>query len=235
VVGVRTESYAAYAADREDARFTEWLRERSEPTWTEAVEHRFTRELGEGTVDDEVFARYLVQDYAFVNSLVSLVGYGIGQAPTMAEKRPLVEFADAITDDEDDYFVRSFDALSVPESDRENPETHPVTAGFEDLLLRAAREGGYAETLAVLVPVEWVYLEWATAVGEYPGSAYLAEWIELHDNPGFVEVVAWLRDQLDSEGPRLSPRRQERVATLFARAVDYEVAFFEMVYESVDA
>ncbi len=231
MVGVRTESYAAYAAGCEKARFTEWLRERSEPAWTEAVDHRFTRELGEGTIDDEVFARYLVQDYAFVDTLVSLVGYGVGDAPTMAEKRRLVEFLDAITDDEDDYFQRSFDALAVPETERDDPEMHTVTAGFRELLLRAAREGGYAETLAVLVPVEWVYLEWATAVEEYPEPFYLAEWIELHDNPGFEAVVAWLRDQLDAEGPTLSPRRQERVAGLFTRAVDYEVAFFEMVYE----
>ncbi|WP_331232765.1 TenA family protein [Natronorarus salvus] len=225
------ESYATYEGDREDARFTEWLRERSEPAWTKAVEHRFTRELGEGTIDDEVFSTYLIQDYVFVGTLVSLVGCGIGQAPTMVQKRRLVEFADAITDEEDDYFARSFDALSVPENDRVDPPKHAVTAGFEDLLLRAAHEGGYAETLAVLVPVEWVYLEWATAVEEQPEPFYLAEWIELHDNPGFEAVVSWLRDQLDSEGPTLSPRRQDRVAGLFTRAVDYEVAFFEMVYE----
>ncbi len=231
MVGVSGESYAAYAADREAAPFTEWLRERSEPTWTEAVNHRFTRELGDGTIEDGVFSRYLIQDYAFVGTLVSLVGHGIGQAPSMAEKRRLVEFADAITDDEDDYFARSFDALSVPENDRVDPRKHAVTAGFEDLLLRAAREGGYAETLAVLVPVEWVYLEWATAVEEYPKPFYLAEWVELHDDPGFEAVVTWLREQLDSEGPTLSPRRQERVAGLFTRAVEYEVAFFEMVYE----
>ncbi len=30
-----------------EPRFTDWLREQSEPTWTQAVEHRFTRELAD--------------------------------------------------------------------------------------------------------------------------------------------------------------------------------------------
>jgi len=65
-VGGVTATFDAYATDRTDARFTDWLRARSEPDWTDAVEHRFVHELADGTVDDAVFRRYLVQDYAFV-------------------------------------------------------------------------------------------------------------------------------------------------------------------------
>ena len=216
-----------------EGRFTGWLRERSEPTWTEATTHRFTRELGDDALDDDAFARYLVQDYAFVETLVSLVGYGVGDAPTMEAKAGLSEFLAVVTDDEDEYFRRSFDALDVPRSKRTDPDRLPVTEAFEDLLLRAAHQGGYAETLAVLVPVEWIYLEWATAAasGERPERFYLDEWIELHATRGFEGTVEWLREQLDAEGEDLSPRRRARVERLFSRAVDLEVAFFDAVYE----
>ncbi len=159
-------TYEEYAAQstRSDPRFTDWLRERSEPTWTDATEHPFTRELGAGTLSEDAYAEYLVQDYAFVDDLVGTFGYAVGQAPDMASKRPLVEFLDTITDEENDYFERSFDALEVPESRRRDPKLAEPTAAFVDLLGRAAGEGGYAETLAVLVPAEWIYEEWATAV-----------------------------------------------------------------------
>ncbi len=243
-------SYAAYATDAEAAgrepRFTDWLRERSEPAWTDAVEHPFTRELGAGTLEEDAFAEYLVQDYAFVNDLVGVFGHAVGQAPEMAAKRPLVEFLDTITDDEDDYFERSFDALDVPESRRTDPELADPTAAFVDLLGRAGLEGGYAETLAVLVPAEWIYEEWATAVVEAhadpdadgPPSAgadlpfYYAEWVDLHATEDFTEFVSWLRGQLDAVGPDCSPRRQRRVETLFRRTVALEVAFFDAVSES---
>jgi thiaminase (transcriptional activator TenA) len=157
------------------------------------------------------------------------VGYGVAQAPTMESKRELAAFLGAITTDEDDYFRRSFEALSVPESTWRDPEMNGTTAAFRDLLLRAGRGGGYAETLAVLVPVEWVYLEWATAVDEPPEAFYLAEWVELHATPGFESTVGWLRSELDDRGPVLSAGRQEEVERLFRRAVALEVAFFDAV------
>ncbi|TYT62016.1 transcriptional regulator [Natrialba swarupiae] len=242
-------TYEEYAAQstRSDPRFTDWLRERSEPTWTDATEHPFTRELGAGTLSEDAYAEYLVQDYAFVDDLVGTFGYAVGQAPDMASKRPLVEFLDTITDEENDYFERSFDALEVPESRRRDPKLAEPTAAFVDLLGRAAGEGGYAETLAVLVPAEWIYEEWATAVAaEYadanadPPSAgadlpfYYAEWIDLHATPGFREFVDWLRGELDAVGPELAPRRQARVERLFRRTVDLEVAFFDSVYGTDD-
>ena len=223
-------SFDAYAADREESRFTDWLRARSEPDWTAATTHAFVEELATGSLADDAFARYLVQDYAFVETLVSLVGYGVGQAPTMESKAELAAFLGAITTDEDDYFRRSFESLGVPASRWADPEMNDTTAGFRDLLLRAAHEGGYAETLAVLVPVEWIYLEWAMAIDERPEPFYLDEWIELHATPAFESTVGWLRSELDKYGPTLAERRQERIERLFCRAVQLEVAFFDAVY-----
>lgn len=224
-------SFDAYARDREDARFTDWLRERSEPDWTATTTHRFVEELGDGTLSDDVFARYLVQDYAFVEALVSLVGYGVGQAPDMKSKARLTAFLSGITGDEDEYFRRSFEALGVPQSERTDPGMNPTTAGFRDLLVRAAHEGGYAETLAVLVPVEWAYLEWASAIEEPPEAFYVVEWVELHSTPEFESTVEWLRSELDTHGAACSKRRQTRLDALFSRAMAFEVGFFDAAFE----
>lgn len=220
-------------ADSDHDRFTGWLRDRAAPAWTDATTHRFTAELAAGTIDDELFARYLVQDLQFVEALVSVVGHAAGQAPSTDAAVEFAEFLTRIGTDETDYFERSFDALAVPQTARTDAESWPVTAQFEDLLGRAAREGGYAETLSVLVPVEWVYLTWGehAAAGDRPAEFYLDEWIDLHSGEGFEATVTFLREELDAVGPSLSPRRQERVASQFERAVALEVAFFDAVYE----
>ncbi len=228
---VTAETFEAYAADRSAARFTDWLCARAEPDWSDATGHRFVRELGDGSLDDEVFRRYLVQDYAFVGALTGAFGYAVGQAPTADARTSLVGFLGTLTDEEDDYFERSFDALGVPEDERTDPERADVTEAFEDLLLRAALQGGYEETLAALVPAEWIYLEWATDVPGTPDEFYLREWVELHDAPAFESFVGWLRGELDRYGPDLGDRRRRRVERLFSRTVALEVAFFEMAYE----
>lgn len=233
------DAFDAYADGREDARFTDWLRERAEPDWTAATTHRFARELGDGALDDEVFRRYLVQDYAFVETLVGAFGSAVGDAPGMDAKSRLVDFLAVLTADENDYFERAFEALGVPPGEYADPDPAPTTRAFEDLLERAARQGGYAETLAVLVPAEWTYLEWATTAadgddgggdGDAPDRFYLAEWRDLHANEEFADVVGWLRGELDREGAAASARRRRRLDRLFRRTVELEVAFFESAY-----
>jgi thiaminase/transcriptional activator TenA len=201
---------------------------RAEADWDAAVEHRFVRELADGTVEDEVFARYLVADRAFVETLTGVFGRALAQAPPDS-RAPLAEFLGVLTDEEDDYFERALRALPDPGGD---PVGHPTTEAFRDHLFAAADVGGYAETLAVLVPAEWCYLDWATSVDIPPEPAHLREWVSLHANEAFVEFVGWLRRELDQEFETLSPRREDRVRARFARTVRLEVEFFDAAYEA---
>lgn len=227
------ETYATAAeGGAECARFTDWLRARAEPQWSAAIEGRFTEQLIKGTIADDVYSRYLLQDYVFVETLVGTFGHAVGEAPTMAAKSRFVTFMETLTAEENDYFERSFDALGVAEEAYANPETTATTRAFQDVLERAARECGYAETLAVLVPAEWIYQEWATAADTSPEPFYLEEWIDLHANEGFVAFVDWLRGELDREGAAASDRRRARLDRLFRRTVELEVAFFESAYDA---
>ena len=210
-------------------RFTDELREAAEPAWSAAVDHRFVEEIRDGTIDDAVFRRYLIQDYAFVGSLVGLVGAAVATAPTMDAKASLDDFLGVLTDEEDDYFERAFDVLDVPATDRTDPERARVTAAFDDLVHRAAGEG-YPEALAVLVPAEWIYLTWASSIERDLDRFYLQEWVDLHATPGFEATVDFLRSELDEGAEDLSAVQQERVERHFQRTVDLEVAFFDMAY-----
>lgn len=224
-------SFADYAGSRRAARFTDWLRDGAEPHWGAATTHRFTRALADDALDDAVFRRYLIQDYAFIASLASLVGFAVGHAPAMAQKARLTRFLAVLTDEENAYFLRSFAALGVEEAVWRGAECAPVTRRLADLLAEAVADGGYDEILAVLTPVEWVYLTWARAEeAKRPSRFYYAEWITLHADPGFGEFVEWMRDELDRRGPALPAGRQTRLADLFRRACALEVEFFDAAY-----
>ncbi|UOO97117.1 TenA family protein (plasmid) [Halococcus dombrowskii] len=179
-----------------------------------------------------MFRRYLVQDHAFLETGASVTGYAVGQAHTMDEKARLTDALSVLTGSENEYFERTFDALDVPEVDQTNPPLTPTTRAFQDLMLRAALEGGYEETLTVTLAAEWVYLSWARHVEDQsPSRWYLDEWIETHAIPDFEEYVTWLREQADRYGPKLSSKRQGRIDALFEQVVELEAAFFDMAYE----
>ncbi|MGZ9190280.1 MAG: thiaminase II/PqqC family protein, partial [Nitrospira sp.] len=102
-------AYDTWATGRADGRFCEWLREEAEPTWSEAVNHQFTRELADGILADGVMRRYLVQDYSFLDSFVRLTASAIVKAPSLADRVPLGRFLGTVTGEENTYFQRAFD------------------------------------------------------------------------------------------------------------------------------
>ena len=221
----------ARAFDPAAGRFTDWLKDGTGPLWERATAHTFTTTLCDDSLADDVYRRYLAQDYVFIETLVTVLGHAVALAPGMPAKKRWAGFLAAITSAENDYFLRSFDALGVPESERASTPLLPPIQAFADLMLDAAHSGTYEEVLAVIVPAEWVYLTWATAAkGVRPRRFYLSEWIDLHDNPGFAEIVGWMRGALDRVGPSLSPERQAVVAARFRRLVALEVAFFDAAY-----
>lgn len=206
----------------------ERLRAESEPEWSRATGHRFTIELGDDSLPDAVYRRYLVQDYAFIETLVSMIGYGVAKAPDMPAKAGLAQFLAVLTSEENTYFMRSFEALGVAEAERAKPALLPVSQAFLAALREAGEEGGYADVIATLLPAEWIYLEWAKAQAGKPRPKrfWLAEWIDLHANPGFEAFVGWLRSELDRVGPAQEAACRRR----FRRMVELEAAFFDAAY-----
>jgi thiaminase/transcriptional activator TenA len=209
-------------------RFTEWLRDRSD--WEAATRHRFVEEYRSDDLSDDVFEQYLVQDYQFLETGARVTALAVNQAHTMEEMGQLTQSLSVLTGGENDYFQRAFDALGVPEADRKHPGMHPTTAAFNDFMLRAAHEGNYEETVAAIAPAEWVYLDWCQHAEAGHERWYLDEWVEIHVNEEFGAYVDWLRGQLDTYGPQLSPERQQRVAEIFDRTVALEAAFFDAAY-----
>lgn len=209
-------------------RFTETLRQESQPAWAQSVGHRFVRELLDGTVSDAVMVRYLVQDHRFIDSFLTLLGAALASADSFEARIRFGRFIGMVSGEENTYFLRAFDALGVGEQERSTPPDSKATAGFKELMREAAATRSYAAALSVLVVAEWLYLDWAQqASPPLPANFIHAEWITLHDNPDFRDFVGFLRAELD----RVGPGEAETSRDFFLRAVALEKAFFDSAYD----
>lgn len=212
-------------------RFTESLRQASEPTWSQATGHRFVTQLLDGSVPDKVMASYLIQDHRFLDSFLILLGAAMASADSFEARIRFGQFTGMVSGEENTYFLRSFEALGVSEQDRtEVPDTQP-TAGFKAIMREAAATRSYVAALAVLNVAEWLYLDWAMKAPQpLPTNFVHAEWVTLHDNPDFRDFVAFLRAELD----RVGPSETEVARDFFLRAVALELAFFDAAYDGAD-
>lgn len=210
-------------------RYTDQLRRAAEPFWSRAVEHRFVDELFSATVTDERLAIYLVQDYQFCDAFVALLGQAVASAPTLPSRLGHARQLGAFAGDEDSYFTSAFDALQVSAADRTAPVRWPVTQQFIDLMMEVRDNRSYPHVLVLLVVAEWLYLDWARIERSWPERPEHRGWVEVHNNPGFVDWVSWLRAELDENEPD-DPTVRTELEALFVRATELELAFFDAVY-----
>ncbi len=208
-------------------RFFEELKQASEPCWSGAVKHRFVKELTAGNVADTVMARYLIQDHRFIDNFFTLLGAALSYADTFEGRLTLGRFIGMLSNDENDYFMRSFKALGVTDAERSGQPDGEPTRGLKRIMLEAARSGSYAATIAVLSVAEGVYLDWGLRAEQpYPENFVYAEWITLHNNDYFASFVAFLHSELD----RVGPAHAGLCRDYFIRTTRLEQAFFDDAY-----
>ncbi|MEE9147572.1 MAG: TenA family protein [Candidatus Tectomicrobia bacterium] len=209
---------------------TQELRQKHHDLWEKMVSHPFVQEMGDGTLPVEKFRRYFLQDYVFVNDLVSMTALGIAKAPDFGAANHLNQFLSGILNPENDLFVRAFQELGATEEDYTSVSASPTTQAFGDFLMRVGLTGDFEAMLTILYVTEGTYLDWGTrllAQGKTPAQPIYREWITLHGPQVLGELVAWMETHLD--GAALG-HRHPRIERIFLTALRYEYLFWEAAY-----
>ncbi|MDO5662589.1 MAG: TenA family protein, partial [Brachybacterium sp.] len=197
----------------------------ADESWRATVEHRFVRELFAGTIEDDVLAGYLVQDYQFFDAFLSMLGACVAHADQVPPKLRFSAQLGMLAADENDYFQDSFDELGVAATDRTDPQLTPTTAAFRDLMLDAVESGDYAHLLVMLVIAEWIYLDWGERTDPMPERAVHTGWIDLHRGEDFRGWVQFLVDELNRVAPTGDEEAMAALVARWQQAVQLELDF----------
>lgn len=128
-------------------RFTDELKNAAGEQWNRIVNHKFTVELADGTLDNNVLKKYLIQDHRFLDSFVVLLSSMIANCRTLTDRIPGCQFLALITGKENTYFERSFDKLDISNEERVSTPDDNVTTKFINLMRTVAKKGslGYVK------------------------------------------------------------------------------------------
>jgi thiaminase len=205
--------------------FTDRLVEANRAVWTAMAAHPFVLGLADGTLPDAALRAWVQQDRVFVleerRMLAALRAHGLPPALD----RLLAGLDDGLVA-EAEAFARAagehgFAAAAAP---------WPLCLGYTSYLRCAAHDGAL-EGLTALYAAERAYLDtWTAVAARGPAGSPYRGWIDNWSGEPFRAFVADLGRHLDELAGTPSPALAERLATVFAHAARFELAFWEMCW-----
>ena len=212
--------------------FTDELFAAARPVWEAQLDHPFVQGIAAGDLDDEVFRRWVVQDYLYLVEFARVFAWAAAKADRLGSMGWYAAALDLTLNAEMELHRGYAARFGISVADLEAGVMWPTTRSYTDFLVRTAADGDLAELVAALLPCAWGYAWIGRRLAEEarPADRRYADWIEQYASPEFQQAAEWLRAEMDRLAADAPPARRERLLDLFLLSSRYEWMFWEMCW-----
>lgn len=198
------------------------------PTWEAIYALPFLARLGDGTLEEPRFARFIAQDIHYLDTFAEV----LRTAATLAEDEPTRAFlasrADNVLRVEQALHGTFAPRLGLDVAAIRASEAAPVTVAYADHLRSVAARGSLGEVIAAVLPCYWVYRRVGERLAAPPPPHDLyATWTAAYASPEFGAAVQQQIALLDVLAERAAPEARERMQRWFHRSLRYEWMFWD--------
>ena len=199
--------------------------------YNEILTHPFLRGLTEGTLTEERFRFYILQDAFYLREYARALSLTGVRSP---DESALVMFnehsAGAITVERSlhEGFLKD---LGVTQDEADQTVASPTTLAYTSYLLKTAALGDYPEVLGAVLPCYWIYWEVGKALLERgsPNPMY-QKWIDTYGGEEFGALVEAVLDLTDRVCEDLTSSQKARVRDAFVITSRYEWMFWNAAW-----
>ncbi len=212
--------------------FTDTLYDAARSLWEAQLEHPFVQGIGDGTLDEERFRRWVLQDYRYLGEFARIFAWAAAKSDRLESMSWHAAVLNLTLNTEMELHRGYAARFGLTPEDLEREPMWPTTRAYTDFLVRTAADGDRVELAAALLPCAWgyVYLGRRLAERDRPADARYADWIEQYASDEFAQAADWLKSETDrlAEGASESTRR--RCTELFVLSSRYELEFWTMCW-----
>ena len=207
----------------------ERLKDDCRAEWSAYVGHAFVRGLGDGTLPEAAFRRYLVQDYLFLIQFARAYALAVYKGRDLDEMRDGLEGLKAIMDVEMGLHVRLSARWGLTAADLEGADEASETVAYTRFVLDAGMSGDLLDLWVALAPCMIGYGEIGRALAPASADNPFRDWIEEYASDGYQDVARASRERIDRLAPSgMGADRYGHLRRLFATATRLEAAFWQM-------
>ena len=214
---------------------TQRLLAATEEIWAAYHTHPFVRGIADGTLDEEKFRYYMVQDYLYLIDYAKVFAIGVAKARDPETMRLFAGYVHQILDGEMDIHKGYMQRLGIPLEEAERAPVALDNLSYTSYMLRVAYDEGPAEIAAAILSCALSYEYIAKEiVAKDPAAAdhpFYGEWVRGYADPGYAasnQVLVELTERLTKD---YSQAQLEHLTEIFIACSRYEGAFWDMAWE----
>ena len=216
-------------------KISDMLYEAAQDLWGEAAEKSFVREMAEGSLDEGLFRRYMIQDYLYLLDYIDILNLIRRQTGDESLRQFLLS---VIKETENEtYRVHLPHLRKIGVSDKEIAETVriPVIAEYTGYMKEQIREHGVLAGITALLQCSWLYA--------YIGEKMTAEhsekitaspyrfWFDAYTCKEYTDANWMWIDTLDRETEGISGDTATLLNNIFRTCAQYENKLWDDLYE----
>ena len=197
-------------------------------TWHQILDLSFVRALGEGTLDEDLFAFYLDQDALYLRDYSRALATLSARADTAAAQVHWAAGAhEAIAAESQlhEGWLANRARLGGPS---------PITMGYTNFLRASAAGDDYVVGAAAILPCYWLYEEVGAVLSSQNHADHpYAEWLSMYGGEDFAADVARSLAEVERAFEAASPAQRVRAARAYLSACVYEREFFDQAHRAL--
>lgn len=199
--------------------------------YDQIVAHPFLAGLADGTLDQDKFRFYVVQDALYLRDYARALSVCGARAPAEGDVAMFNQHAAGAIAVERELHAGFLADFGLTPAEVEATPMAPTNQAYTSYLLASVYAGSFAEALAAVLPCYWIYAEvGADLLRRGSPDPLYRRWIDTYGGEEFAAVVQAVRDLADRVGADLADPELAGVQRRFATTSRYEWMFWDAAW-----
>ncbi len=212
--------------------FTDELWEDNLDIYRKILDHSFLTGLSEGTLRQEAFSFYMIQDAHYLREFARALSITASKAPREEWAALLNRHAVDTLEYEKTLHESVFGEYGISTEQVAHTDPSPAAFAYTNFLVVTAYSRPFAESLSALLPCYWIYWEVGKELKKKGSKDPIYQrWIDAYSSEEYGDSVKAILEIVNQSSASAGPSEILRMKEHFRHSTRYEWMFWESAYQ----
>ncbi len=216
-------------------KFSEMLHAGADDLWREAADKPFVKEMALGTLPENKFRNYMIQDYLYLLNYIDILGFIRSQTGDENLRDFLLSVIKETENETCRVHLPHMRKIGVSDEEIEGADRSQVISEYTEYMRDQVREHGFLAGLTALLQCSWLY----AVIGEKMTAEHSEEiaaspysfWFDAYTCKEYTDANQMWIDTLDREAEGITGDTEILLNNIFRRCAEYENKLWDELYK----